>query len=59
MDDLSVEREAQLIQCTFGRADAWIDWLDDERVDALRKSLKWAIRACCGSTTPSSMPSSW
>ena len=33
-------RETQLIQCTFGRADAWVDWLDDERVDAPLRSLK-------------------
>lgn len=43
MDDLSVEREAQLIQCTFGRADAWIDWLDDERVDAPLRSFKEVV----------------
>nr|WP_255371254.1 UDP-forming cellulose synthase catalytic subunit [Cupriavidus sp. YR651] len=43
MDDLSMERETQLIQCTFGRADAWIDWLDDERADAPLRSLKEVI----------------
>jgi cellulose synthase (UDP-forming) len=43
MDNLTIERETQLIQCTFGRADAWIDWLDDERVDAPLRSLKEVI----------------
>ncbi|WP_137927861.1 UDP-forming cellulose synthase catalytic subunit [Cupriavidus sp. 2SB] len=43
MEDLTVQRETQLIQCTFGRADAWIDWLDDERVDAPLRSLKEVI----------------
>ncbi len=43
MDDLTMERETQLIQCTFGRADAWIDWLDDERADAPLRSLKEVI----------------
>lgn len=43
MDDLTMERETQLIQCTFGRADAWIDWLDDERSDAPLRSLKEVI----------------
>ena len=40
MEDLTMARETQLIQCTFGRADAWVDWLDDERVDAPLRSLK-------------------
>ncbi len=43
MEDLTIERETQLIQCTFGRADAWIDWLDDERADAPLRSLKEVI----------------
>jgi cellulose synthase (UDP-forming) len=25
-EDWSYEKEAQLIQCTFGRADAWVRW---------------------------------
>jgi len=43
MDDLTMERETQLIQCTFGRADAWIDWLDDESTEAPLRSLKEVI----------------
>lgn len=44
---LSPEQEAQLIQCTFGRADAWLDWKEDDTpdqalaglVDVLRKGM--------------------
>lgn len=43
MEGLTAEREIELIQCTFGRADAWIDWLDDEHADAPLRSLKEVI----------------
>lgn len=43
MQDLSPEAETQLIQCTFGRADAWIDWLDDQPRDAPLRGLKEVI----------------
>lgn len=43
MRDLSSEAETQLIQCTFGRADAWIDWLDDQPRDAPLRGLKEVI----------------
>jgi cellulose synthase (UDP-forming) len=43
MRDLSPEAETQLIQCTFGRADAWIDWLDDQPRDAPLRGLKEVI----------------
>lgn len=28
--NLTGDQEAQLIQCTFGRADAWLDWREDK-----------------------------
>ncbi|AOK46346.1 cellulose synthase [Burkholderia sp. MSMB617WGS] len=33
-EQLTLERERQLVECTFGRADAWLDWRDDEPSDA-------------------------
>ncbi|TWG86738.1 cellulose synthase (UDP-forming) [Cupriavidus gilardii J11] len=43
MDDLSIEAETQLIQCTFGRADAWVDWVDDQPEDVPLRGLKEVI----------------
>lgn len=37
------EQEAALVQCTFGRADAWLDWGDDRQVDRPLKSLAAVI----------------
>jgi cellulose synthase (UDP-forming) len=33
-DDWSYEKETQLIQCTFGRADAWVRWEEELVPDA-------------------------
>ncbi len=38
-DALSAEQEMRLIQCTFGRADAWLNWSDSVKKDAALKSL--------------------
>lgn len=38
--NLSPQQEAQLIQCTFGRADAWLNWQEDERRDRALGGLK-------------------
>ncbi|MBY4896301.1 UDP-forming cellulose synthase catalytic subunit [Cupriavidus sp. AU9028] len=43
MRDLSPEAETQLIQCTFGRADAWIDWQDEQPEDVPLRGLKEVI----------------
>ncbi|WP_009915499.1 UDP-forming cellulose synthase catalytic subunit [Burkholderia humptydooensis] len=39
---LTLEQERQLVQCTFGRADAWLDWRDANRDadDAPLRGLK-------------------
>ncbi|WP_321888711.1 UDP-forming cellulose synthase catalytic subunit [Paraburkholderia bannensis] len=33
-EDMSIERERRLVECTFGRADAWLEWEDVPRDDA-------------------------
>ncbi|WP_335930037.1 UDP-forming cellulose synthase catalytic subunit [Paraburkholderia pallida] len=33
-EDLTIERERRLVECTFGRADAWLEWEDVPREDA-------------------------
>lgn len=38
--DLRPEQEAQLIQCTFGRADAWLNWQELEVKDRALNGLK-------------------
>ena len=38
--NLSPEQETQLIQCTFGRADAWLNWQEDETRDRALGGLK-------------------
>jgi len=35
--------EQQLIQCTFGRADAWINWIDEQPPDVPLQGLKEVI----------------
>lgn len=37
---LSPEQQAQLIQCTFGRADAWLNWQEHETKDRALSGLK-------------------
>ncbi|HEX4916899.1 MAG TPA: UDP-forming cellulose synthase catalytic subunit [Limnobacter sp.] len=37
---LTPEQEKQLIQCTFGRADAWLNWQEDQRRDRALGGLK-------------------
>ncbi|HEX4844103.1 MAG TPA: UDP-forming cellulose synthase catalytic subunit [Limnobacter sp.] len=37
---LTPEQETQLIQCTFGRADAWLNWQEDQRRDRALGGLK-------------------
>ena len=39
-DALSMEQEASLVQCTFGRADAWNSWYDDQPVDRPLRALQ-------------------
>ncbi|TXH05100.1 MAG: UDP-forming cellulose synthase catalytic subunit [Nevskiaceae bacterium] len=38
-ENLSLEDEMRLIQCTFGRADAWLEWDDDSARDRPLRSL--------------------
>ena len=38
--NLSPEQETQLIQCTFGRADAWLNWQEDQTRDRALGGLK-------------------
>lgn len=38
-DGLTLEEEKHLIQCTFGRADAWLNWHDKESQDRPLASL--------------------
>ncbi|MCG5076809.1 UDP-forming cellulose synthase catalytic subunit [Paraburkholderia tagetis] len=33
-ENLTMERERRLVECTFGRADAWLEWDDVSREDA-------------------------
>ncbi|HEX4857059.1 MAG TPA: UDP-forming cellulose synthase catalytic subunit [Limnobacter sp.] len=37
---LTPEQETQLIQCTFGRADAWLNWQEDQTRDRALGGLK-------------------
>lgn len=47
--DLTSEQEAQLIQCTFGRADAWLDWREEAiRDSALGGFIDVLIRGVVG-----------
>jgi cellulose synthase (UDP-forming) len=39
-DSLSLAQERQLVQCTFGRADAWLDWNETTAEDAPLRGLK-------------------
>ncbi|MDP1680038.1 MAG: UDP-forming cellulose synthase catalytic subunit [Candidatus Nitrotoga sp.] len=39
-DNLSIEQEANLVQCTFARPDAWSNWSDEQAVDRPLQSLK-------------------
>ncbi|MCY1464566.1 Cellulose synthase catalytic subunit [UDP-forming] [compost metagenome] len=42
-DGMDARTEQQLIQCTFGRADAWIHWVDEQPVDVPLRGLKEVI----------------
>jgi cellulose synthase (UDP-forming) len=39
-DALTLEQERQLVQCTFGRADAWLGWNGTDNNDAPLRGLK-------------------
>jgi cellulose synthase (UDP-forming) len=39
-DSLTLEEERRLVQCTFGRADAWIEWDERTEKDSPLKGLK-------------------
>ena len=39
-DSLTLEEERRLMQCTFGRADAWIEWDERTEKDSPLKGLK-------------------
>jgi cellulose synthase (UDP-forming) len=43
MENLTTETEIQLIQCTFGRADAWLDWHDEQPDDVPLRGMKEVI----------------
>ncbi|WP_241026775.1 UDP-forming cellulose synthase catalytic subunit [Burkholderia sp. Se-20378] len=43
-EELTLEQERQLVQCTFGRADAWLDWHEGERLDTPLGGLKEVLR---------------
>lgn len=43
-DALTLEQERQLVQCTFGRADAWLDWHQGERPDTPLRGLREVLR---------------
>ncbi|MDN8057799.1 UDP-forming cellulose synthase catalytic subunit, partial [Burkholderia multivorans] len=43
-DALTLEQERLLIQCTFGRADAWLDWHDGAPADTPLRGLKEVLR---------------
>ncbi|WP_434034248.1 UDP-forming cellulose synthase catalytic subunit [Cupriavidus sp. a3] len=42
-DGMDARTEQQLVQCTFGRADAWIHWVDEQPVDVPLRGLKEVI----------------
>ncbi|WP_201640797.1 UDP-forming cellulose synthase catalytic subunit [Paraburkholderia metrosideri] len=39
-DNLTLDQERQMVQCTFGRADAWLDWDEQTETDAPLRGLK-------------------
>jgi cellulose synthase (UDP-forming) len=39
-DGLTLEQERQMVQCTFGRADAWLDWDEQTVEDTPLRGLK-------------------
>jgi len=39
-DNLNIEQEANLVQCTFARPDAWSNWSDEQGADRPLQSLK-------------------
>jgi cellulose synthase (UDP-forming) len=39
-DDLTLEQERQMVQCTFGRADAWLNWDEETIEDTPLRGLK-------------------
>lgn len=39
-DNLNLEQESNLVQCTFARADAWTDWTDEHDADHPMRNLK-------------------
>jgi cellulose synthase (UDP-forming) len=39
-DDLTLDEERQMVQCTFGRADAWLDWGEQTAEDTPLNGLK-------------------
>ncbi|BBJ22958.1 UDP-forming cellulose synthase catalytic subunit [Candidatus Nitrotoga sp. AM1P] len=39
-DNLSIEQEANLVRCTFARADAWSNWSDEQGADRPLQSFK-------------------
>lgn len=43
-DALTLEQERQLVQCTFGRADAWLDWHTSTQADTPLRGLKAVLR---------------
>ncbi|RQS60734.1 UDP-forming cellulose synthase catalytic subunit [Burkholderia sp. Bp8963] len=43
-DALTLEQERQLVQCTFGRADAWLDWHEGERTDTPLRGLREVLQ---------------
>lgn len=40
LDELTTDMEIQLIQCTFGRADAWLEWHEGQQTDVPLRGLK-------------------
>src|SRR6185437_8160038 len=46
-DELTLEQERQMVQCTFGRADAWLDWgeqtVEDTPLGGLKDVLTMGI----------------
>ncbi|SCU78156.1 Cellulose synthase (UDP-forming) [Cupriavidus necator] len=42
-DNMDARTEQQLVQCTFGRADAWINWIDEQPADVPLRGLKEVI----------------
>lgn len=40
LEPLSLEQEAQYVQCTFARADAWVDWMKDKQADHPMQGLR-------------------